>query len=1210
MSNLGGWEAFIVEWRSYAMASVKERADYYLVDSRGEGGLVSELDRVAMVDEPTLIIGLGGTGADALLNTKYVLHRKLKYPSGQHKPDRLAYLAIDTDARDLQTKRVGDTRLNADETCDITEMNLKAYMNDHSLITKSYLRDWLSNGIPPLSVAYGAGGIRQYGRFMLLNNAEAVSTRIKTAVEKIWAAGKENGEAFDPSNDSVNVYILTGISGGTGSGTFLDMAYMVREIITHKMSMELHLRLRGVVFMPDVNLSKVRNDDVRKYLPVNGYAAMKELDFWMNPERGRRFQQQYTDGLIVDTNEMPFDMCFMVSPNLNDRDPYTTCMQTTGEALLNILSGTEQPKAEGAQADSGANGNSQGFESFINNLVSMLPMLTKPYAGNYIFSTMGMDERRLQLDQMATYIAYYLLDQVQHLFDHAPRKEQVAEFYKTLQLDEHSMQRLFNQQLNVKPYPNVKDLDSFKEAIREYDHTQVLNQNLLEQELDMWAKQCDIFYDRKREQMIEERVEAVATQIEKLFADQEIGPFYAHRMLHNPEVGAPDVLKSIQTSIDRLEAFLLTAQNLSEQKKQNAHNAKEAARKSRFVPLMAGAKYNDFVEALFEQYDHERYIAFAQTLRRVYKELLAKITEYNNRIVGRFVDLLNALTEVFRANSNIITSVKRDGNNHNWNVFNFSEIQPSIDKAIEEMRHEGKNAMLVHEFLQMLLNERAAWLDDNGDLGESFSRFVSEKFSQIMDLSLEEHYKTMLGLNTDTELREHIERQVMPQLRSGSRVMFQANDRLCPVSNTAERSMICYPRVAFNIGQAVTNFVNTSSDMNGKVLSSVCDIVPNNRRGSIFWFRATFGMPLYTVSSIANYQSAYDNAGRIDHHLGRHLRMGADENWLDLLPPLMPDSIWAYQGYNNPNLAAKNDETRQLFQRAWDAQIVLPMPQANGKYVIGRADASALDALLATAPLSPEQQKLIAEQGAAAAASIRVDQNRVNAFLTAARTFLDTGWQVSDDMLKSDAFLTLRGGELVDTNTGEKRTRQILSENLTLTPDNAEKLRQQLALHSRLTEAITAHEDYVQLGDLEKSQRAFFAKSLFYGLYRKLPPKLYQLDGAAEGVAPFMLMTLNDYALAPAGEKYYAMFRKFNLLTDEQKGVMQQLIDLRTRKMDAEIIAGNLDRYSACIANIQVIDAELEARIQELTMSIGEEHPEILEFYQALRREFALWLSE
>lgn len=1193
------------------MASVQERANYYLVDPRGEGGLVSELDRVAMVDEPTLIIGLGGTGADALLNTKYVLHRKLKFPEGQSKPSRLAYLAIDTDASDLEKKRVGDTRLHASETCDITEMNLKAYMNDHKMITRPYLRDWLCNGIPPLAVAFGAGGIRQYGRFMLLSKAEDVSSRIMSAINQIWAAGKENGAPFNAATDSVNVYIMAGISGGTGSGTFLDVAYMVREIVTRKMSQRMHLRLRGVIFMPEVNLSKVKSEQVRKYLPVNGYAALKELDFWMNPERGRHFKQRYSESLNVDTNDMPYDMCFMVSPNMNDRDPYTTCMQTVGEAMLNILSASV----------STATGATQGFESFISNLVSMLPHVTKPYAGNYIFSTMGMDERRLQLDQMATYIAYYLLMQVQKLFDRQPLKDDVLRFYRDLMLDEHSMERLFDRKLSEAVSSNrgqenknlirVSNSDAFKEyASVQYNRTQALDDQQIENELNAWVIQKEKFYNKQRDEVIEERVEFIAQEIEKMFIDQEIGPFYAHRMLHNTTVGAEDILKMLRASINAIESELIAAETRRANYEAESRKAKEDARRSRYVPIIGPAKYEDYLEAVFQYYNYERHIRFAQIQRKIYMELESKVVDYNNMVVEKFVTLLNALTEVFKANSDIITDVKRDGNTHNWNVFNFKDIKPHIDKAIANMRQQGQITMLVHEFLSMLLEEREAWLDDNGELGASFSKFVSVKFGEIMNMSLESHYMTMLGLKTTAELREHIARDVMSQLNGGSKVMFQANDTLCPVHFSAERSLICYPHVATTIAQGVNDFVSSYTDPSGKALAANCDVIPSYRRGSIFWFRATFGMPLYTVSSIANYQAAYDAYGLVDHHLGRHLKMGADENWVDLLPPLMPDSIWAYQGYDNPQLAEKNDNNRTMFQKAWDAGIVLPMPLANGKFVVGRVNEEKLSQLIASAPLSAADQQLIAEQGAAAAATVRADMRQVEAFLAGAKAFAQNGWETSEDMLKSDVFQTLRGGVLVEPTAGPKRDCQILSENLTLTPDTAEKLRHQLELKQKLMDVIAVHETFTKLGDLEKNQRSFFAKCLFYGLYRKIPPKLYQLDGAAEGVAPFMLMALGDYALAPVKDNYYAMYRKFNTLTAEQKAVMQKLVDMRTKSLDNEVMTGNLDRYTQYITNVQAADASIEKRMNEIYMDATYNHPEVIEFYQALRDEFAMWLSE
>lgn len=1181
------------------MASVQDRAKYYLVDKRGEGGLVSELDRVAMVDEPTLIIGLGGTGADALLNTKYVLHRKLKYPHGKGKPGRLAYLAIDTDASDLETKRVGDTRLSPGETCDITEPDLKAFMANHSLIPKAYMRDWLSNGIPPLATAFGASGIRQYGRFMLISKAELVAAKITEAVNSIWSEGKENGEGFLPENDKVNVYILTGIGGGTGSGTFLDVAYMVREIITKQMGMGLHLRVRGVIFLPEVNACKVKTEKVRAYLPVNGYAALKELDFWMNPERGRNFRQQYTDLMAVDTNETPFEVCFMVSPNGGNEEDYTTCMQTTGEAMLNILSGSEAPAGGGVAAGP------QGFESYVNNLVKMLQFVEKPYAGNYIFSTMGMDERRLQLDQMATYIAYYLLQQVQGLFDREPIKEQVEKFCKDIKLDKKGMEKMFHQNMEVQPFPKVKDLASFKNAIQRFNHSQVLSENMLEQQLDMWAKQCGIFYTMHKDDKIKECAEMLANEIDKLFASSDYGPFYAHRMLHNAAVGKIDVLKTLKTYIEKLDAFLLTADNQRELKRTHAQKAKESAYRSRLMPLIAGAKYNEFVEAVFEQYDFERDIEFSKVLRRVYNELYTRAVDYNNLIVEKFVNLLNALTEVFKTNSSIITNVTTDGNNHNWNVVNFNKIQPFIDAAIKELENQGLIKAMVKEFLETMLSEREAWLDDNGDLGASFSRFVSEKFNHIMNMSLEQHYMSMLGINTEEDLKDYIRTKVLPQLRAGSKVMFQENTTLYPIKKAAERSMICYPAVAYNIGEAVKQYVATGTDLNGKPLRDNCDVVASRRSGSIFWFRGTFGMPLYCLSSVINYQTAYDKYGKIDKHLGRHLKMRGDDNWLYLLPPLMPDSIWDHLKYSNPAQAAKNEDSRAVFQKAWESGIILPMPDADGKFVVGCVDESEFNALLASAPLSEEDQKKISEQGAAAAASVRVNNKEVEAFLVKAGQFAQDGWKQSDYMLKSDPFLTLRGGVLVETNEGELRDRQILSENLLLTPDTVEKLRYQLELKQKLADVIAVHRTFTELGDLEKTQRSFFANCLFYGLYRKVG-KLYQLNAVDEGVQAFVLMGLGDYALAPAGDDYYAMFRKFNTLPEEQKTVMQTVLNTRTMAIQNEIIAGNLARYEQCVNSMKAIDGEIAARINVITMNATYDHPEVLEFYKALRSEIAL----
>ena len=54
-------------------------SDFFAVDNRGEGGLVSNETKIEITpNTATVIIGLGGTGVDALLRIKGELYRRFK----------------------------------------------------------------------------------------------------------------------------------------------------------------------------------------------------------------------------------------------------------------------------------------------------------------------------------------------------------------------------------------------------------------------------------------------------------------------------------------------------------------------------------------------------------------------------------------------------------------------------------------------------------------------------------------------------------------------------------------------------------------------------------------------------------------------------------------------------------------------------------------------------------------------------------------------------------------------------------------------------------------------------------------------------------------------------------------------------------------------------------------------------------------------------
>lgn len=85
---------------------------------------------------------------------------------------------------------------------------------------------WFDDDVNQVAGSKGAGGIRQIGRMLLMNNIAKV---INSVSGKIDLLTQNN-----PDIERLLVYVFSGISGGTGAGTFLDMAYILRKIAKAK----------------------------------------------------------------------------------------------------------------------------------------------------------------------------------------------------------------------------------------------------------------------------------------------------------------------------------------------------------------------------------------------------------------------------------------------------------------------------------------------------------------------------------------------------------------------------------------------------------------------------------------------------------------------------------------------------------------------------------------------------------------------------------------------------------------------------------------------------------------------------------------------------------------------------------------------------------------------------------------------------------------
>lgn len=277
---------------------------------------------VKMRDVPTLLIGIGGTGIESVLTLK----RKVESNYHPENAAKLEYLLIDTDIL------AEEENVNKEDTIIIqsadTAMLLHERKSNSGLMPKE-IKSWLDPEISPFKVMNGAAGIRQAGRLILFLNAQKVYAALAKKIKKISIG-------YDLSKTRIDVYIFTGIGGGTGSGMFVDISYLVRYICSNT---ELH----GIIFMPDVSCMKPGLRDVTKSnIRRNGFAALKEIEHLMMLDRYHDlFVQEYPGNIgVIQTMTPIFDYCILVGAQEKGRKKIATekeIYQKVAEYMLTEL---------------------------------------------------------------------------------------------------------------------------------------------------------------------------------------------------------------------------------------------------------------------------------------------------------------------------------------------------------------------------------------------------------------------------------------------------------------------------------------------------------------------------------------------------------------------------------------------------------------------------------------------------------------------------------------------------------------------------------------------------------------------------------------------------------------------------------------------------------------------------------------------------------
>ena len=231
--------------------------------------------------ENHLIIGLGGTGGSILCEMRKRIYEEFRDRTPQQV--NIEYLYVDSSPADLNDHSKWKTMGGSVHLLEAQKVsihgvnftvldNLPQYPGIRSFISEEDRK--LLDDINSL-IEDGIGGQRRrLGRLLFANNLSgphntSFITRLKSSVQSM-VAGNIAG------NSIVTFHICTGLAGGTGSGSVIDVIAQIRKEFAPQVGIGNTYKLNLYCYVPEIIIVNHRHN--AGYYQANGYAALSELN--------------------------------------------------------------------------------------------------------------------------------------------------------------------------------------------------------------------------------------------------------------------------------------------------------------------------------------------------------------------------------------------------------------------------------------------------------------------------------------------------------------------------------------------------------------------------------------------------------------------------------------------------------------------------------------------------------------------------------------------------------------------------------------------------------------------------------------------------------------------------------------------------------------------------------------------------------------------
>jgi serine/threonine protein kinase len=275
---------------------------------------------------PAVVIGLGQLGQIALTQLRQAVRDRF----GADRPlPLLQLLQIDTDPEAISSlvNSTGESLLQANEVI-LTRLNRPShYLKSPIPNLDKWIDQAALHRIPRNPVT---SGIRSLGRLALFDHYCTISQRLTAALaaalDEAALNEAEQVTGLKLRTNRPRVYVVTSLCGGTGSGMFIDLAYIVRQ----------HLRALGytapevqaLLFVPTIDRTPQRTLAV-----ANTYAALAELAYFSSPSIRYECRFDAKEPAMLDPDK-PFSRCVLLPL---PRNPEQHALQAAGSCASGLL---------------------------------------------------------------------------------------------------------------------------------------------------------------------------------------------------------------------------------------------------------------------------------------------------------------------------------------------------------------------------------------------------------------------------------------------------------------------------------------------------------------------------------------------------------------------------------------------------------------------------------------------------------------------------------------------------------------------------------------------------------------------------------------------------------------------------------------------------------------------------------------------------------